>query len=75
MGKYVFDLISGAWRKSRMSGLSEIRFSQLFRFYITMVSVFRRVYAMGAEEFDYAADRVWDLPHSLENEDLLDLYK
>jgi diazepam-binding inhibitor (GABA receptor modulator, acyl-CoA-binding protein) len=30
---------------------------------------------MGAEEFDYAKDRVWDLPRSLGNNELLELYK
>jgi acyl-CoA-binding protein len=30
---------------------------------------------MGAEEFDYAKDRVWDLPRQLENHELLELYK
>jgi acyl-CoA-binding protein len=30
---------------------------------------------MGAEEFDYAKDRVWDLPRSLDNNELLELYK
>lgn len=30
---------------------------------------------MGAEEFDYASDRVWDLPQPPEQQELLDLYK
>jgi acyl-CoA-binding protein len=30
---------------------------------------------MGAEEFDYAKDRVWDLPRTPENHELLELYK
>jgi acyl-CoA-binding protein len=30
---------------------------------------------MGAEEFDYAKDRVWDLPDTPSNDDLLELYK
>jgi hypothetical protein len=30
---------------------------------------------MGAEEFDYAKDRVWDLPRQLEKHELLELYK
>jgi len=30
---------------------------------------------MGAEEFDYAAERVWELPYDLNNEEKLDLYK
>jgi diazepam-binding inhibitor (GABA receptor modulator, acyl-CoA-binding protein) len=30
---------------------------------------------MGAEEFDYAKDRVWDLPDTPSNDDLLKLYK
>ena len=30
---------------------------------------------MGAEEFDYAKDRVWDLPRTLGNYELLELYK
>ena len=30
---------------------------------------------MGAEEFEYARDRVWDLPHDLSNNEKLDLYK
>jgi acyl-CoA-binding protein len=30
---------------------------------------------MGAEEFDYAKDRVSDLPQTPNNEELLELYK
>jgi acyl-CoA-binding protein len=30
---------------------------------------------MGAEEFDYAKDRVWDLPRTPDNNELLELYK
>ena len=30
---------------------------------------------MGAEEFEYATDRVWDLSNTLGNNELLDLYK
>jgi acyl-CoA-binding protein len=30
---------------------------------------------MGADEFDYAKDRVWDLSRSPDNNDLLELYK
>ena len=30
---------------------------------------------MGAEEFDYAKDRVWDLPRLPDNNELLELYK
>jgi len=33
------------------------------------------VKSMGAEEFDYAKDRVWDLPRTPENHELLELYK
>jgi len=30
---------------------------------------------MGAHEFDYAKDRVFDLPRDIPNEDKLELYK
>jgi acyl-CoA-binding protein len=30
---------------------------------------------MGADEFDYAKDRVWDLPRTPDNGELLELYK
>jgi hypothetical protein len=30
---------------------------------------------MGAEEFDYASDRVWSLPYDLNNDEKLELYK
>jgi diazepam-binding inhibitor (GABA receptor modulating acyl-CoA-binding protein) len=30
---------------------------------------------MGADEFDYAKDRIWDLPRDISNEDKLELYK
>jgi hypothetical protein len=30
---------------------------------------------MGADEFDYAKDRIWDLPRDISNEEKLELYK
>jgi hypothetical protein len=30
---------------------------------------------MGAAEFDYAKDKIWDLPRDISNEDKLELYK
>ena len=34
-----------------------------------------RLTIMGAEEFDFAKDRVWDLPRTPFNHELLELYK
>lgn len=36
---------------------------------------FKSIHTMGADEFDYAKDRIWDLPHDISNEDKLELYK